>query len=62
MLGNDPTIKQAHQSLVSVLAKINSVDNLRDDSELGSSKRESVAKGLSKAIDPLKDELFGGGK
>tara|TARA_R100001163_G_scaffold61136_1_gene50909 strand:+ start:522 stop:1475 length:954 start_codon:yes stop_codon:yes gene_type:complete len=62
MLGNDPTVKQAHQSLVSVLAKINSVDNLRDDSELGSSKRESVAKGLSKAIDPLKDELFGGGK
>jgi len=61
ILGNDP-----HQQLVSVLASINSVESLRDDTELGESKRKQVAEGLEQSVGGLKggflERAFGGKK
>tara|TARA_R100000149_G_C5874281_1_gene138017 strand:- start:33 stop:1007 length:975 start_codon:yes stop_codon:yes gene_type:complete len=64
ILGNDPFIAQSHQSLVSVFAQINDLDSLRDDTEIGESKRKKVSTELSDAIDPIKSGLLGklGGK
>ena len=66
ILGNDQSISDAHQQLVSVLASINSVESLRDDTELGESKRKQVAKGLEQSVDGLKggflERAFGGKK
>ncbi len=66
ILGNDKSISDAHQQLVSVLASINSVESLRDDTELGESKRKQVAKGLEQSVDGLKggflERAFGGKK
>ena len=66
VLGNNQNIADAHQSLCSVLATINSVDSLRDETDLGKHKREQVAEGLEQSIDGLKgnlfDKLYGGKK
>ena len=66
VLGNNENIAEAHQSLCSVLATINSVDSLRDETDLGKQKREQVAEGLEQSIDGLKgnlfDKLYGGKK
>ena len=66
ILGNDQAISDAHQQLVSVLASINSVVSLRDDTELGESKRKQVAEGLEQSVDGLKggflERAFGGKK
>ncbi len=66
ILGNDQPISDAHQQLVSVLASINSVESLRDDTELGESKRKQVAEGLEQSVDGLKggflERAFGGKK
>ena len=66
ILGNDQAISDAHQKLVSVLASINSVESLRDDTELGESKRKQVAEGLEQSVDGLKggflERAFGGKK
>ncbi len=66
ILGNDQSISDAHQQLVSVLASINSVESLRDDTELGESKRKQVAEGLEQSVDGLKggflERAFGGKK
>tara|TARA_R110002020_G_scaffold216326_2_gene423802 strand:+ start:914 stop:1876 length:963 start_codon:yes stop_codon:yes gene_type:complete len=62
ILGNDATITQAHQKLVSVFATIDSVDGLREDG----SKRKKVADDLQGAIGGLKggflSKAFGGAK
>ncbi len=58
VLGNNQNIAEAHQSLCSVLATINSVDSLRDETDLGKQKREQVAEGLEQSIDGLKGNLF----
>lgn len=58
VLGNNQNITDAHQSLCSVLATINSVDSLRDETDLGKQKREQVAEGLEQSIDGLKGNLF----
>lgn len=66
ILGNDQAISDAHQQLVSVLASINSVESLRDDTELGESKRKQVAEGLEQSVGGLKggflERAFGGKK
>lgn len=66
ILGNDQSISDAHQQLVSVLASINSIESLRDDTELGESKRKQVAEGLEQSVDGLKggflERAFGGKK
>jgi len=66
ILGNDQSISDAHQQLVSVLASINSVESLRDDTELGESKRKQVAEGLEQSVGGLKggflERAFGGKK
>jgi len=66
VLGNNPTITDAHQKLVAVFSTINSIDSLRDDSDIGDSKRKKVAEDLSGAIGGLKggflDKAFGGSK
>ena len=66
ILGNDQAISDAHQQLVSVLASIISVESLRDDTELGESKRKQVAEGLEQSVDGLKggflERAFGGKK
>ena len=66
ILGNDAEISKAHQKLVGVLAQINSVDSLRDESEIGESKRKKVADDLSDAVSGLKGgflgKAFGGSK
>jgi len=64
VFGSDADISKAHQNLVSVMAKINSVDTLRDETDMGQSKRDQVSSDLKKAIDPLKDGFLGklGGK
>jgi len=66
ILGNDQAISDAHQQLVRVLASINSVESLRDDTELGESKRKQVAEGLEQSVGGLKggflERAFGGKK
>ena len=66
ILGNNSTIRNAHQELVKVFATINSIDSLRDDSDIGESKRKKVADDLSGAVGGLKggflDKAFGGSK
>ena len=66
ILGNDKSINTAHQKLVSVFATINSVENLRDDTEMGEAKRKQVADDLTGAVGGLKggfiDKAFGGSK
>ena len=58
ILGNDKEIATAHQELVQVLAQINDIDSLRDESEIGESKRQNISTGIKDAIDPLKSSLF----
>ncbi len=58
VLGNDTDIANAHQSLVAVLSTINSIDSLRDETDIGDAKRKKVADDLDKAIDPLKGGLM----
>jgi hypothetical protein len=58
VLGNDTDIANAHQSLVAVLSNINSIDSLRDETDIGDAKRKKVADDLDKAIDPLKGGLM----
>ena len=64
VLGNNPTITDAHQKLVAVFATIDSIDSLRDED--GDDKRKKVAGALSGAIGGLKggflDKAFGGSK
>jgi len=48
------------------MEKINNVDSLRDETEIGESKRQTVSDNLTEVIDPLKnsllDSLYGGKK
>ena len=48
------------------MAQINSVDSLRDDTDIGESKRKKVADDLSEAVSGLKGgflgKAFGGNK
>jgi len=64
ILGNDKNIKDAHQKLVSVFSKIDSVVNLRDDTASANKKRNQVADDFSGAIGGLKsgflDKTYGG--
>ena len=66
ILGNNSVIHNAHQKLVSVFATINSIESLRDDTEVGKTKRKQVADDLSGAIGGLKggflNKAFGGSK
>ena len=66
ILGNDKDVTDAHQKLCGVLAQINSVDSLRDETELGQGKRKQVADELADSIGSLKgsffDKAFGGDK
>tara|TARA_R100001129_G_scaffold168106_1_gene136120 strand:- start:8700 stop:9677 length:978 start_codon:yes stop_codon:yes gene_type:complete len=65
MLGNDKDIAKAHQGLTQVLAQINNVESLRDNTDIGESKRQTVSDNITSVIDPLKDSLMGnlyGGK
>ena len=66
ILGNDKDVAKAHQGLVQILAQINNVDSLRDETEIGESKRQIVSENLTEVIDPLKnsllDSLYGGKK
>tara|TARA_R100001086_G_scaffold16518_1_gene8112 strand:+ start:126 stop:1088 length:963 start_codon:yes stop_codon:yes gene_type:complete len=54
ILGNDKTIAEAHQNLVSVFAKINDVDSLRDDDDYTDKKRKQLADDLKDSVDELK--------
>ena len=58
ILGDIPSVKDAHQNLVSIMAKIDSVDSLRQDSDESASKREEVSTDLKDAIDPLKGDFL----
>jgi len=58
ILGDIPSVKDAHQNLVSIMAKIDSVDSLRQDSDESASKREEVSTDLKSAIDPLKGDFL----
>tara|TARA_R110002110_G_scaffold227350_1_gene441668 strand:+ start:92 stop:1150 length:1059 start_codon:yes stop_codon:yes gene_type:complete len=65
VLGNDSDIATAHQKLCSVFASINSVEQLRDDSDMGQQKRDKVAEQLEESVSSLKGNLLGkiyGGK
>jgi|MGYP003135357936 hypothetical protein len=66
ILGNNPTVRNAHQKLVSVFATINEIETLRDDTEVGQTKRKQVADDLKGAVGGLKggflDKAFGGSK
>ena len=66
ILGNNSTVRNAHQKLVSVFATINSIETLRDDTEIGETKRKQVADDLKGAVGGLKggflDKAFGGSK
>ena len=54
ILGNDKMITEAHQKLVSVFAKINDVDSLRDDDDYTDKKRKQLADDLTDSVDELK--------
>ena len=58
ILGDIPSVKDAHQKLVGIMAKIDSVDSLRQDSDESASKREEVSTDLKDAIDPLKGDFL----
>ena len=66
ILGNDVTITGSHQKLVSIMATIDSVESLRDDSDAGNSRRKKLSDDLAGAVDNLKggflDKAFGGSK
>ena len=40
------------------MSTINSIDSLRDETDIGDAKRKKVADDLDKAIDPLKGGLM----
>jgi len=54
ILGNDKMITEAHQKLVSVFAKINDVDSLREDDDYTAKKRKQLADDLTDSVDELK--------
>ena len=54
ILGNDKKIAEAHQNLVSVFAKINDVNSLRDDDDYTAKKRKQLADDLTDSVDELK--------
>ena len=54
ILGNDKNITEAHQNLVSVFAKINDVDALREDDDYTANKRKQLADDLTSNVDDLK--------
>ena len=54
ILGNDKNITEAHQNLVSVFAKINDVDALREDDDYTANKRKQLADDLTSSVDDLK--------
>jgi len=60
ILGNDKTIAEAHQNLVSVFAKINDVDSLRDDDDYTDKKRKQLADDLKDSVSDLADDMKGG--
>tara|TARA_R100000544_G_scaffold36728_1_gene25624 strand:- start:2250 stop:3224 length:975 start_codon:yes stop_codon:yes gene_type:complete len=66
ILGNNKNIQDAHQKLVSVFSKIESVVNLRDDTVSADKKRNEVADDFSSAIGDLKgsflDKSYGRGR
>ena len=54
ILGNDEKIAEAHQNLISVFAKINDVNSLRDDDDYTAKKRKQLADDLTDSVDELK--------
>ena len=60
ILGNDKTIAEAHQNLVTVFAKINDVNSLRDDDDYTDKKRKQLADDLKDSVSDLADEMKGG--
>ena len=58
ILGNDKMITEAHQKLVSVFAKINDVDSLRDDDDYTAKKRKQLADDLTDSVDELKGGFY----
>ena len=54
ILGNDKKIAEAHQNLVTVFAKINDVNSLRDDDDYTDKKRKQLADDLKDSVDELK--------
>ena len=54
ILGNDKKIAEAHQNLISVFAKINDVNSLRDDDDYTAKKRKQLADDLTDSVDELK--------
>ena len=60
ILGNDKKIAEAHQNLVSVFAKINDVNSLRDDDDYTDKKRKQLADDLKDSVSDLADDMKGG--
>ncbi len=60
ILGNDKKIAEAHQNLVTVFAKINDVNSLRDDDDYTDKKRKQLADDLKDSVSDLADEMKGG--
>lgn len=56
--GNDKTITQAHQKLMGVIVKLNSVDDIRADDDKSDKARKEVAQDIDDAIDPVKSGFF----
>ena len=60
ILWNDKNIAEAHQNLVTVFAKINDVNSLRDDDDYTDKKRKQLADDLKDSVSDLADEMKGG--
>ncbi len=58
ILGGDADIKSAHQKLVSVVAKLGDVSELRESDAKADSKRKKVAKDLADSVDDLKGSFL----
>jgi hypothetical protein len=58
ILGNNAVIKIAHENLVSALAKIDSLEELRGDSQDADDKRKKVAQSLTDSVDDLKGSFL----
>lgn len=66
ILGDDPAITKAHQSLVKVMSGITNVEGLREDNPTSTQNREDLSKDLKESISDLKggfmENLYGSKK
>ena len=65
LFNNNKSLTEVTTKVAALVATINSVDSLRDKTELGQSKRDTVAEKIDDAQDTLKnasmlDQMFGG--